>query len=523
MFKRIFSLFAALFTAVCLFAQEGLDPNFYIFLCFGQSNMEGNAAIEKQDQTSPGPRFQMLSCVNMPSLGRKMGQWYVATPPLCRQGTGLTPADYFGRTLVQHLPENVRIGVVHVAVGGAPIELFDEDVISKPGYWNGQADWYVNYCREYDMNPYRRLMDMAKEAQKVGVIKGILLHQGESNNTQQDWPDKVKKIYDRMLSELNLKAEETPLLAGEMVSQAEGGACWGHNSVIARLPRVIPNAHVISSKDCPCRGDGLHFTAEGYRKIGRRYAATMYQLLTGETLDIEGEEPEAPSAWCVDPMDEVKVPADQLDGRTLVVTDFDGKNVWFMDPQAQASPQNVQVGNISDWSNLPYSYMHFNRVTNAKCSTKGNLYTIQITSANGAPCSIWGSQGYFNTPPGTWCLFGLGLGNNYGQDKDYYGLWKMDYVDGFGYTLQNVGAAENGEKSFAYPSMPVPQAAKDYVRLYTDVRAAVSGIEHIAADALSSDPVPAVYDLHGHRLSTFRPGLNILRQSDGQARKVLIR
>lgn len=28
------------------FAQ---DPNFYIFLCFGQSNMEGAARIEPQD------------------------------------------------------------------------------------------------------------------------------------------------------------------------------------------------------------------------------------------------------------------------------------------------------------------------------------------------------------------------------------------------------------------------------------------------------------------------------------------
>ena len=84
------------------------DPNFYIFLCFGQSNMEGNAAIEAQDRVSPGNRFQMLSCVDMPSLGRTKGNWYVATPPLCRENTGLTPADYFGRTLVENLPENIR-------------------------------------------------------------------------------------------------------------------------------------------------------------------------------------------------------------------------------------------------------------------------------------------------------------------------------------------------------------------------------------------------------------------------------
>ena len=33
------------------------DPNFYIFLCFGQSNMEGAAKPEAQDLKSPGPRW----------------------------------------------------------------------------------------------------------------------------------------------------------------------------------------------------------------------------------------------------------------------------------------------------------------------------------------------------------------------------------------------------------------------------------------------------------------------------------
>ncbi|MBR1768396.1 MAG: hypothetical protein IJ742_06780 [Prevotella sp.] len=45
----------------------------------------------------------------------------------------------------------------------------------------------------------QRLVDMAKIAQQTGVIKGILLHQGESNNTQQDWPQMMKKVYDRLI------------------------------------------------------------------------------------------------------------------------------------------------------------------------------------------------------------------------------------------------------------------------------------------------------------------------------------
>jgi hypothetical protein len=36
---------------------------------------------------------------------------------------------------------------------------------------------------------------------------------------------------------------------------------------------------VISSAGCPQRGDRLHFTAEGYRMLGKRYGEKMLSLL----------------------------------------------------------------------------------------------------------------------------------------------------------------------------------------------------------------------------------------------------
>lgn len=265
-------------------AQSEPDPNFHIYLCFGQSNMEGNAAIEAQDKRNVPARFKMMAAVDMSSPARKMGHWYRAIPPLCREGTGLTPADYFGRTMVENLPEEITVGVINVAVGGCTIELFDEDkcesILSAPDC----ADWFKNYCSAYDNNPFRRLVNMAKEAQKKGVIKGILLHQGCSNNGQQDWPQKVKLVYTRLLNELGLNEEDVPLLVGETLYQDQGGICWGHNAIIATIGTVIPNAHVISAKGCP-GSDSFHFTAEGYRMIGKRYAETMLKLLDKETVD----------------------------------------------------------------------------------------------------------------------------------------------------------------------------------------------------------------------------------------------
>lgn len=260
---------------------DSADPNFQIYLCFGQSNMEGNATPEAQDLENVPDRFQVMAAVNFSNPKREMGKWYTAVPPICRQGTGLTPADYFGRTMVENLPEEVKIGVVHVAIGGTSIKGFMEEYVAD--YVAGNADWFKNIMNNYDNNPFRRLVDIAKKAQQYGVIRGILMHQGETDGGMGNWTENVKKVYDRLLGELNLSADNVPLLAGETVQSDLGGACGGFNKVIATLPSVIPTAHVISSKDCPQRGDGLHFTAEGYRIIGKRYAKTMLEILKSQT------------------------------------------------------------------------------------------------------------------------------------------------------------------------------------------------------------------------------------------------
>jgi hypothetical protein len=242
------------------------DPNLYIFLCFGQSNMEGNARIQPQD-TTVDSRFQVLEAVNCPNLGRIKGHWYPAVPPLCRCRTGLTPADYFGRTLIANLPKNIRVGAINVSIGGCKIELFDKD--NYQSYVSTAPGWMLNMIKEYDGNPYARLVEMAKLAQKNGVIKGILLHQGESNTNDTIWPSKVKRICDNLINDLHLDRGAVPLLAGKVVNANQGGVCSSMNSIIAKLPQTVPNSYVISSIGCTDSQDNLHFNSEGYRILGK--------------------------------------------------------------------------------------------------------------------------------------------------------------------------------------------------------------------------------------------------------------
>ena len=269
-------LFLSMVAALTVLNATAQDKNFHIFLCFGQSNMEGNARIEPQDSVGVSDNFLNLSAVNFSDKSRKMGKWYKALPPLCRENTGLTPVDYFGRTLLENLPEGHKVGIVHVAIGGISIDGFLPDRIDE--YAKTAPEWMKPMLAAYDGHPYDRLVAMGKIAKKKGVISGILMHQGETNTGDPKWPNDVKTVYENLLRDLKLNAEDVPLLVGEVVAADRGGTCAAHNAVIDTIGRVIPTAHVIPADGCPQNFDFLHFTAAGYRELGRRYAAEMLKI-----------------------------------------------------------------------------------------------------------------------------------------------------------------------------------------------------------------------------------------------------
>lgn len=252
------------------------NKNFFIYLCFGQSNMEAGARPEEQDKVVD-ERFQMLAAVDNPKLNRTMGNWYVATPPINRPENAMGPVDFFGRTMVKNLPKKYRVGVINVSVAGAKIELWEKD--SCKTYLESAATWMQNICKQYNGDPYQRLVDMARIAQKEGVIKGILLHQGESNSSDPKWPNKVKAIYDKLMKDLNLNPKDVPFLAGELKSKEEHGVCYGFNTdILVNLPKVLPNSYIISSAGVKGSPDQFHFNTEGMRELGRRYAVQMLKI-----------------------------------------------------------------------------------------------------------------------------------------------------------------------------------------------------------------------------------------------------
>lgn len=272
--NKIFAI--SLFVAACQMAFAAPDPNFHIYIAFGQSNMEGQADVIDENKIQ-NERFKVLASVSCSNMGRTLGNWSVAVPPLFHCNTGLSPADYFGKTLADSLP-NVTIGVIPVAVAGSSIKLFDK--AQYESYLASAESWMQQKAADYGGNPYGRIIDLAKEAKKVGVIKGILMHQGETDAYNDTWAQTVKKVYGDMLSDLELSADSVPLLVGEVL---QDGQCSSANSQIDALPNKIPTAHVVSSKDCSGGSDNLHFDNAGYQLLGKRYAQMMLSLLKNDT------------------------------------------------------------------------------------------------------------------------------------------------------------------------------------------------------------------------------------------------
>jgi hypothetical protein len=247
-------------------AAPRFDPNFHIYLLIGQSNMEGVPQPQPQD-TEPNPRIKVLAYADFPRLGRTYNEWSVAIPPLHSTNLGVGPGDYFAKRMIASMPEGVTIGLVPCGIAGVDIDFFRKGVVSNrraefrippDNHWSGAYDW---------------VLARARLAQQYGVIKGILLHQGESDSGQVEWIGKVNEMVKDLRSDLGIP--NAPIVIGELLY---GGACQGHNQIIRQAIPAIPNAYLVSAEGL--KGvDSFHFDLEGQRALGRLYAVRMLEAL----------------------------------------------------------------------------------------------------------------------------------------------------------------------------------------------------------------------------------------------------
>lgn len=290
--------FLSAFLIITSIAIADPDPNFHIYIAYGQSNMAGAGTIRTGVDDIEHPRYKMFATTACTNRNRPtVGEIYPAIPPMFHCNEGLSVADWFGRYLADSLPD-VTVGIIPVAVGGTSIKLFDKDQYA--GYLSSSESWLVNWAKDYgtDGNASARIIEIGKKAQEVGVIKGVIFHQGETDGGMSNWEQIVKKTRDDIFSALNLSADTVPFLAGEML---ESGCCYGFaTSHVANLPNVMENTYVVKSTGLGGNGvDSYHFGSAAYQEFGLRYAQKMLEVMNKTPAVIIPQTPYGDVAWSI--------------------------------------------------------------------------------------------------------------------------------------------------------------------------------------------------------------------------------
>jgi hypothetical protein len=224
-------------------AYSGTKANLHIYLLIGQSNMAGRAPFA-ESEAAPIPKCYLLNDTN---------QWEHAKNPLnrystIRKGLGMqkmNPGYTFAKTMLTN-NINASIGLVVNAKGGTKIQQ-----------WVKGSKFYNEAVRR------------TKIAQRTGVLKGVLWHQGESNQTDEQYLEKLQKLVKDLREDLGIA--NLPFVAGQ-VNDVEL-----INKQIAQLPQTVPSTGFASSEGLEAM-DRWHFDAPSMRLLGKRYAEQMSKI-----------------------------------------------------------------------------------------------------------------------------------------------------------------------------------------------------------------------------------------------------
>ncbi|MDA0833927.1 MAG: sialate O-acetylesterase [Planctomycetota bacterium] len=244
------------------FTPDELPPkeNLHLYLLMGQENMVGRGVISKDDR-EPHPRVIMMN--------DKL-QWIPAVDPLHRRNPmrdGVGPGFSFAKYLAEQ-DETVTIGLIPCAVEGSSLK-----------HWEKGNDLYVEALLR------------AKEATKVGTIKGVIWHQGEWDARQRAKAatygirlGNTIRDFRRDLGEAKL-----PFIVGELGTFVRPNRLPFAkliNEALQDIPHEIPYTECVETKNLH-RRDLDTFNAEGARELGVRYAKAMLDAQSKVRQSIE--------------------------------------------------------------------------------------------------------------------------------------------------------------------------------------------------------------------------------------------
>jgi hypothetical protein len=270
--------------------KAAVDSTFHCYLLFGQSNMAGGGAGVSLGGSGSGTlitadcdtstRVKVLAfcdcssgsgtaCTQYSSV-RTANTWYTAFPALHICNEGVSPGDWFAKTMLDSIRSDIKIGLIPCALSGQSISVF-----VKGGSGFSIPTWA--HPTLGDSSPYAWMLAKCKLAQKTGVIKGFLFHQGESDNGSSTWIPRLKGVLDSLKKDLGLDST-LPVIVGELRQDA-AACCAGHNKLVDSMAKIYPKCAVASSLGLSAQSDDeYHFDPAGMRELGKRYAKALLSL-----------------------------------------------------------------------------------------------------------------------------------------------------------------------------------------------------------------------------------------------------
>ena len=262
--------------------SAGKEGEYDVYLLLGQSNMAGRGEMLEEDYAvisnvylldSEGKPVPAAGPMNIYSSIRK-------TDAMQAMGPGAS----FAKTITEQTGRKVLL-VVN-ARGGSSINDWRKDMVSYIKVGNSSKYTSVSY--------YGEALRRAQQAMRYGALKGILWHQGCSDQSDAQYMTKLAAIVEDFREDLGA---DVPFIAGQLGDWRSKAA--DYNSRIQRINRYMIWSDWVSSKDCQpivtASSDGQpdkedpHFDRAGQMLMGQRYAQKILDMVYGLSYEVDRE------------------------------------------------------------------------------------------------------------------------------------------------------------------------------------------------------------------------------------------
>ncbi|NHN29037.1 sialate O-acetylesterase [Paenibacillus agricola] len=244
-------------------AIQASQPNFHLYLFIGQSNMASRASIDNED-LHPIDRAYVWNglnqwekaenglVTNLPQITAIQGLNRYASVEVSTKLNGFHLASTFAQVLVeQEQDTQIEIGIIANARGGTAL-----------------AEWQ----KGAGTGLYEEAIRRTQEAMKWGTLKGVLWHQGESD---QNDADTYFAHLNRLVADLrnDLQAPGVPFIVGQLLPTKNAA----FNQAMTTIAEHIPNTNWVSNEGTNSTGDGTHLDNASQKLFGRRYAERIIE------------------------------------------------------------------------------------------------------------------------------------------------------------------------------------------------------------------------------------------------------